>query len=229
MTEENLQDDVQQTDGLDTTDTNSDDNVDESKKENTINDDNQDDSDNVDNNDNQKDDNDGEMYGAPEQFDFSETKLPDGMNLDQELLGEFEPIAKKLNLSNKSANELMGLAVKLSQKNLSVVQDAINQAQIAEKNSYMQLLDNDAELNAKNPAQYEPYLNVAIQGLNAVATKGFKEFISEKGLTHHPEFIKVFHNIGKLCQESKIPEGNNPIGKEEDQADILYAPRTEES
>lgn len=170
---------------------------------------------------------DGDIYGAPEQFDYSDIKLPEGMTLDKELLEEFEPIAKKFNLSNKSANELLGLAVKLSEKNISIVQDAIQQSQIAEKNSYMQMLDQDIELNVKDSAQYEQYLSVASKGIKAVATPKFKEFIKDKGLTHHPEFIKVFHKIGQLCTEVKIPDGN-PSGKDVDAADVLYGKRQSE-
>lgn len=170
-----------------------------------------------------------DIYGSPDNFDYSEIKLPEGMTLDNDLVGEFEPIARKLNLSNSSANELMNLAVKLSSKNMSSITDALNQAQIAEKNSYMEMLEKDTELNANDTAKYNQYLNVAVQGLNAVATDKFKEFINAKGLTHHPEFIKVFHNIGKLCKDAALPNVNNPVGKKEDAADVLYgASRAEE-
>ena len=171
---------------------------------------------------NKSDDNKDELFGSPEKFDYSDIKLPEGMELDKELLDEFEPIAKKFNLSNKSANELMNLAVKLSTKNISAVQDAIVQAQIAEKNSYIKMLESDKELNANNTSQYNQYVDVAINGLNAVATQGFKDFIKEKGLTHHPEFIKVFHNIGKLCKDADIPEVKNPTSPEKTAAQILY-------
>lgn len=163
-----------------------------------------------------------ELFGAPENFDYSDIKLPEGMELDKELLDEFNPIAKKFNLSNKSANELMNLAVKLSQKNLGSIQNAISQYQITEKNSYLELLEKDKELKANNSSQYNQYVDVAITGLNAVATQGFKDFIKEKGLTHHPEFIKVFHKIGELCKDAPIPDVNNPSVPEKSAAEILY-------
>ena len=164
-----------------------------------------------------------EIYGSPEQFDYSSTVLPEGMELDQELVNEFEPVARKLNLSNQSANELMGLAVKLAQKNFSRLGDIGKQIEEQEKASYMQLLDSDPELNISDDTKYNQYLSVANQGLKATATSGFMNLIKKKGLTHHPEFIKTFHKIGELCSSDKLPEVNIPAGKEKlDAADILY-------
>lgn len=174
-------------------------------------------------------DNDAEIYGSPENFDYSTTVLPEGMELDQELIGEFEPIARKLNLSNQSANELMGLAVKLAEKNFSKVGDIGAEIEQREKLAYAEMLNNDKELNISDDAQYNQYLDVAIEGLKAVATKGFTDFIAKKGLTHHPEFIKTFHNIGKLCTSEKLPNVQIPTGKKQLEAcDILYGQQNEE-
>lgn len=164
-----------------------------------------------------------EIYGSPETFDYSNVQLPEGMQLDEELLKEFEPVAKKLNLSNKSANELMNLAVKLTEKNTAKFSEFAQELQQAKINSYHELLNTDKELNANNEAQYNQYLDVAIQGLKAVATPGFTELLKTEGLTHHPEFIKTFHKIGELCASEKIPDAKYPAGqKEPDAADVLY-------
>lgn len=170
--------------------------------------------------DDKKDDT--EVYGSPETFDYSEIKLPDGMELDKELLQEFEPIAKKFNLSNKSANELMSLAVKLADKNMAKFNDVASQIQEAKKASYLQLLNEDKDLNVGNSEQYEQYLDVAIKGLKAVATPGFTEFMKNENLTHHPEFIKTFHKIGELCNSDTIPSAKFPAGQSLDPADVLY-------
>lgn len=162
------------------------------------------------------------IYGSPDDFDYSEIKLPEGMTLDEELINEFNPIAKKFNLSNSSANELVNLAVKLSNKNAANLHDAVEQVKMLEKNSYLQLLNSDKELNTHNSAEYEQYLDVATQGLKAVSTPGFNDFIREKGLTHHPEFIKVFHKIGTMCKDAYIPDASIPVGIKRTPADILY-------
>lgn len=162
-------------------------------------------------------------YGSPETYDYSNVNMPDGMQLDNELLKEFTPLAKELNLSNDSASKLVALGVKLAQKNAATFKDATEQAAIAEKNSYLDMLNHDQELNVLNTDDYGKYLDVANQGYNAVATKEFKSFVNSKGLTHHPEFIKVFHKIGELCSDASIPDANiPPAASEQDIADLLY-------
>lgn len=173
-------------------------------------------------NDDDKSKTDGDVYGSPENYDYSSITLPDGMELDKELVGEFEPLAKEMNLSNSSANKLMALAVKLSEKNATSFKEAVEQMQVTEKNSYLQMLNDDSELKALNNDDYNKYVDVASKGYNAVATKGFKDFLNAKGLTHHPEFIKVFHKIGEMCADSSLPNVKMPSSPEESAADILY-------
>ena len=170
-----------------------------------------------------KNEQDSDIYGSPDTFDYSNIQLPEGMKLDNDLIKEFEPVAKKLNLSNKSANELMQLAVKLTEKNTSKFGEYAQAIQQAKKDSYQELLNTDKELDVNNTAKYEEYLDVAIQGLKAVATPGFKELLKAEGLTHHPEFIKTFHKIGELCVSEKMPNPQySATQKELDAADILY-------
>ena len=175
------------------------------------------------NQDARADDGQNEIYGSPENFDYSAVELPENMELDSDLVNEFNPIAKKLNLSNKSANELMSLAVKLTQKNTAKFADEFAaQLQDAESKSYLQMLNTDKELNAFSAEEYDQYINTANLGIKSVATDGFKNLLKQKGLTNHPEFIKTFHAIGKLCQSDKLPDVKNPVGANRSAADILY-------
>lgn len=165
---------------------------------------------------------DNEIYGSPEQFDYTEVQLPEGMELDKEMLGKFEPLAKEFNLSNKSANKLMNLAVELVAKNTPNAENLATQIQQAEAESYAQLLNTDKELNGYSQEEYSKYLQVANQGVKSFATQGFMDLIKAKGLTNHPDFIKTFHAIGKQCSNDTLPNVNNPVGKSERDCDILY-------
>lgn len=164
-----------------------------------------------------------EIYGSPESYDYSEVQLPENMTLDEEMLEKFNPIAKELNLSNKSANRLMNLAVELTQKNSAkFVEEITAQIQDAESKQYMQMLNTDEELNAYSDEEYSQYLSTANLGIKSVATQGFKDLLKAKGLTNHPEFIKTFHAIGKLCKNDSLPDVKNPVGSTQSAADILY-------
>lgn len=184
------------------------------------NDNSADDSNNDDNAKNSEGDN-VELYGAPETYDYSEIELPENMVLDEDLVNQFNPIAKELNLSNKSANKLMNLGVELAKKNFAGVENIASELQNAERLSYEKLLVEDKEFKAFSDEQYDQYLSVANTGIKAVATPEFQELIKSKGLTKHPAFIKTFHAIGKLCSDDRVPHGE-PVGKSERPADILY-------
>ena len=144
------------------------------------------------------------------------------MQLDNELISEFNPVAKKLNLSQKSANELVELAVKLTGKNMQKTSEALEEMQHAKSASYEQMLLQDEEFSKMDDDNYNQYLNTANLGISKVATKGFQELIKKEGLTKHPDFIKTFHQIGKLCQADSIPDATHPVGKSERMADILF-------
>ena len=163
-----------------------------------------------------------EIYGAPESYDYSKIQLPEDMTLDEEMVAKFNPIAKELNLSNESANRLMSLAVELTGKNAARFSEAAAQLQIAEKNSYLELLDKDQELNSYSTEEYDQYLSVAKLGVDKVATNGFKQILKDKGLANHPEFIKTFHAIGKLCKEDSPAGNNTPAGVKVNPASVLY-------
>ena len=165
---------------------------------------------------------DPEIYGSPETYDYSEIELPDGMKLDEELVQKFDPLAKKYNLSNNSANELMKLAVELVGKNTPDTATLAQQVKQVEANECQRLLNTDKELNAMSEEQYGEYINLARLGVQSVATDEFKTILKERGLSNHPAFIKTFYQIGKMCQVDKVPHGNRPAGLKESAADILY-------
>jgi len=56
--------------------------------------------------DKQTDNKDAKPEGPPEKYEF---QLPDGMELDQEALAEFDPIARELNLNNEQAQKLASI------------------------------------------------------------------------------------------------------------------------
>lgn len=168
---------------------------------------------------------DTEIYGAPESYDYKEVMLPEGMTLDQEILDEFNPIAKKFNLSQKSTNELMGLAVKLVQKQATGLVNGIKEAQQAETAQYQQLLENDKEIGENQEAR-NAYLDTADIGYNAIANENVKTVLTQKGLDYHPDIIKMFHKIGQLCKDDQLPDVNMPAAKSENPADVLYGSKT---
>ena len=164
-----------------------------------------------------------EIYGSPENYDYSSVELPEGMELDNDMISKFNPLAKKYNLSNASANELLHLAIEMQQRNMAKVNDLASQIQESERESYRQMLSLDKEFSNQSDEEYSRYLSTANIGLNNFATEEFKNLLIQKGLVNHPEFIRTFHRIGQYCISDALPKVSTPTpSKEIDPADILY-------
>lgn len=165
---------------------------------------------------------------APDSYNYSEIKLPEGMQLDQDIVNKFDPIARKNNLTQEQANEIVGLAVELVGKQSSEAIAQLQKTQEATIAHYQQLLNTDEEIGAGDKAKMDAYLDVADIGYGAVANETVKGLLKDAGLNFHPEFVKMFHRIGDLCKDDNLPDVKTPSGKEQSAADILYGSESNE-
>lgn len=164
---------------------------------------------------------------VPETYDYSAVKLPEGIQLDKDILGEFEPIAKKMNLSQEQANEFVNLAVKLVGKQSNEMLSQLQKVQEVKAAQYQQLLNTDKEIGNGDKAKMDAYLDVADIGYSAFANEEVKGLLAESGLNYHPEIVKMFHRIGELCKEDTLPNASYPTGKGQSAAEVLYGSNEE--
>lgn len=158
---------------------------------------------------------------APENYDFKDVQLPQGMTLDEDLLKEFTPLLKEDNLSQAQANRYMKLAVKLVVKQSNSMIEQIKQAQNASIAQYEQALNQDKEIYGGNKKQTDLYLDVADKGYNFLSQETRDE-LGKYGLNFCPSLIKDMNRLGKLFQNDSIPQGNKPVSTQESAAQILY-------
>ena len=171
-------------------------------------------------------------FGAPEAYDFKGLNLPEGYTIDEELAAKFAPIGKELNLSQESANKLANLLVQSQQKMLSSVSQQFaeykKQEQEAVNLGYEKLLNEDKEISGGgDEAKRNAYLDVADVGYNNFATPALKSVLSKLHLDYHPDVIKLFHRLGKLCGSDKIIQSNKPVSATQNTADLIYGQKTE--
>jgi len=166
------------------------------------------------------------VYGAPENYDFKDLQLPDGITVDDNIAQKFAPIGKELNLSQQSANKLANLLVEIRQEELADAPNKLaeykKQEKEATKLSYEKLLNTDKEIGGGDKAKMNAYLDVADLGYNSFATPELKGVLQELNLDYHPAVIKLFHRLGKLCGNDNIAQSNKPVGIKQNPADILY-------
>ncbi len=165
-------------------------------------------------------DSDSEGYfGKPDKYDYSGVKLPENYCYDENLLNEFNELAGKYNLSQKSANELMSIAVKLSQLTGSNFSKTLAEQQRQKVENYRYSLINDREIGGAN---FDKTMRTANIAYTQFANNEVQEILTETGLNCHPQIVKMFYNIGKKMQNDFIFGVNSPAVQKENREDILY-------
>lgn len=158
-------------------------------------------------------------FGKPDRYDYSSVELPENYCYNEELLNEFNELAGKYNLSQKSANELMSVAVKLTKlmnDNYSKTMAEQNREKI---NNYKQLLNVDSEIGGSNLSRT---MNTANLAYSEFANADVQSLLTETGLNCHPQIVKMFYNIGKRMQNDSVLGINSGAVLKENREDILF-------
>lgn len=160
-----------------------------------------------------------ERYGAPEGEADYEITLPEGQTVDEEAMKIFSPELKALNLSNASANQLVGVfAEKVLphyqaqfQKDLEADIVTTRTGWEAAARDLIAGKDKDGnELKAQNKAgedlsfdgkDLKGVQSVAAKVLDKYAPAGFREFLNDTGLGVHPQMIALMYQLGKATAE----------------------------
>lgn len=160
-------------------------------------------------------------YGAPEGDAAYDIKLEGDATLDTEALAMADPLLRELNLSNDSANKLIGT---FAEKILPHYQEQFNKSLEAEivttrtewEGAARDLVKgkNEAgeELVAKNKAgevlgfdgkDLKGVQSIAAKALDRLAPTGFREFLDKTGLGVHPQMIAFAYQAGKAIAEDQ--------------------------
>lgn len=158
-------------------------------------------------------------YGKPEKYDYSEVELPENYYYDEEMLNEFNELAGKYNLSQKSANELMAMAVKLTKLTGDNFSKTIADKQRQQIEEFKHNLINDREIGG---AAFERTMKTANIAYNQFADEEVQTLLSKTGLNCHPKVVKMFYKIGKLMQNDSIRGNGVGAVHKENREDILF-------
>lgn len=171
-----------------------------------------------------QDESDKALFGMPEEYDYSKF-TSDGFDLDDELLAKFQPVARKLNLSQESIEMLLEIALEMSKKQRAIYEKDEQTRRNDDVAKYDEMFKCDDELPNINSSEIKRYMSLANSAYTSFCTPKLKELLENTGLNYHPELIKMFHKIGELAQEDGINYGGKPAIEELTPAQILYGPR----
>lgn len=133
--------------------------------------------------------------GAPEAYeDFT---LPEGMEMDTEILGEFKNLAKELNIPQAKAQQLIDFQSQLATKQSEAYQAAVTkQAQ-----DWAASIKNDPEIGGEN---YDKSVASAIKVIQSFGDPELTELLNTSGLGNHPALFKFCHRISSAISEDKF-------------------------
>jgi hypothetical protein len=144
--------------------------------------------------------------GAPEAYEAF--TMPEGYELDAELLGEFTPVLKELDLPQEAAQKVIDFAPKLIEKTVAATQAAtLDKLGLKDANTWAAAVRADKEIGGEKLAEN---LAVANKALGAFFSKDAIAALQKVGLGNHPELIRGLVKVGKaISEDSFVPGGKN--------------------
>ena len=135
-----------------------------------------------------------------ESYDF---KAPEGVSLDQELLGEFKGIAKEAGLKGEVASKIFELGPKMMQK----MQEAQAKSFADTREKWVSEVKSDAEIGGNKCAESQ---ELAIRATRFLESKspGIKDLLEKSGWGDNPVLFKAFRAIGQALGEDSIVDGS---------------------
>lgn len=131
---------------------------------------------------------------APEKY---ELKAGENQEFDSEFLKAYEGVAKKFDLSNEQAQELIDTVGPVIQKQqVTRIQEI--------RNGWIESSKADKEFGGD---KLKENLAVAQSAMKEYGTPELEKFISESGLGDHPEVIRLFYKIGKTLASDSFVGG----------------------
>ena len=138
---------------------------------------------------------------APEAYEF---KAPDGVELNPALLGEFEGLARELNMPQDEAQAIVERMTPKIQARMQAQQIEIMAQARAD---WLQQIEADAEIGgaAKQAAQAS-----AAKALHQFGTPELRALLKDSGLEVHREVVRFFSRVGKAISEDSFVSGRPP-------------------
>jgi len=129
---------------------------------------------------------------------YADFKIPDGMEVDKELLTETLPMFKELGLSQGKAQKIIDLySAKIAPAFIKRQADAWN----AQKEGWKADVQKDTEIGGD---KFEASVKEAQRVLNTLGTPELKKVFDDYGLGNHPEFVRVFARMAQHLKEDTL-------------------------
>lgn len=138
--------------------------------------------------------------GAVTAESYQAFTLPDGMTVDDGLLGRFRSVAAGLGLTQAQAQQLVDLRAEQARQEAA--------AHAGQSRQWAEEARRDPEFGG---AGFQTALAVADRGLASFATPELRALLDQTGLGNHPEMIRLAYRIGRtLSEPGPVQPGATP-------------------
>lgn len=146
---------------------------------------------------------------------YEDFVMPEGMEVNTDLLKEFNPLAKELGLTQDKAQKLIDLYAKQLQSQVKAQTDTYTEM----VNGWVEELKADKEFGG---AKFEENSAIARKAVNTYGTPEFITALNETGMGNHPEFARFMYKVGLTLKEDTIVGNGSVEVKEKETSEILF-------
>lgn len=133
--------------------------------------------------------------------------VPEGMVVDEKLLGAVSPVLQELKVDQAGAQKLVDAYAKLKAEEFKAEGEAFTR----QVEDWGKQTREDKELGGN---AFDTNVKAAQRALAAFGTPELKTLLDETGLGNHPEVIRAFKRIGeKLTEDSMVHPGGAGAGQ----------------
>jgi len=156
-----------------------------------------------------------EESGAGGEFTSEDFAVPEGMEVDETMMGEFLSIANNGDLKGKDRDQAF---VDLYAEAVQQTTDIQHQQWDEVRNDWLSDARSDKEIGG---AKFNEKMAIARKGFEGVGTPKLLQFLEDYGLADNPEILRLGYRVGSLVSEDN--SGGNNFGRKGSQIPIEHA------
>jgi hypothetical protein len=140
---------------------------------------------------------------TPEPVDYDSLTVPDEVEVDEEVFGEFKAFATERNLSKEDVQRLADLSIKMTVKQQELARQ--------ERAAWVEASKTDPEFGGEKFAEN---LAIAKVARDTFGSPELKAILDVTGIGNHPAVIRAFYRVGKQISEDGrlVTSGASPAG-----------------
>ncbi len=148
-------------------------------------------------------------------IEYTDFKVPEGMEVDKDALADFLPYAQAQKLSQEDAQKYIDIFAKGAER----VAKANADNWVNLKKTWVETAKSDKEIGGE---RYDESVKLAKLAIDKLGTKELVMALETTGFGDNPEFIRIFSKVGKIIEADGFNFGGAMGEGSRNRAEIMY-------